>query len=343
AYRAHMNWTPIFFHGAVVQITGYKEKDFISGKPRWDQVIVPEDFKKIKDSAKKIATVPNYSTDREYRIIRKDGRHRWVHEMCQNVCDEKGKPKFVLGALHDITDRKEAEARLIEERNRAELYLDVLGHDINNLNQAIMTTNELLLMKNRLSGEEQDLVRNTLQQSIRISEIILNLRHLSTLKDRKFKFKKINAFKVLNNSIHSIRQTFPGRNIIVNHTLPKNKIFVKGNELMQRVYDNILVNAVKFDKHDEVVIDISYGTSKDKKFWRFEFKDNGPGIPDSMKPNIFKRLVPGSKDTIHGSGLGLTIVHEIITRYGGSVWVEDRIKGKSSKGSNFVVLLPKAK
>jgi len=117
AYRAHMNWIPIFFHGAVEEITGYTENEFTSGNPRWDQVIYPEDWRTIRAGAEKIRLVPGYSTEREYRIVRKDGRLRWVHEVAQNICDESGKPVDVQGVIYDVTERKEAVEEL-ERRNR---------------------------------------------------------------------------------------------------------------------------------------------------------------------------------------------------------------------------------
>jgi two-component system cell cycle sensor histidine kinase/response regulator CckA len=109
AYRSRMDWIPLFFHGAVEQITGYTEKELISGSPRWDQMIHPEDWPRIKDSAHKIATVPNYSVEREYRIRHKDGCDKWIHEMAQNVCDDQGPPRLVQGAIYDITERKRME------------------------------------------------------------------------------------------------------------------------------------------------------------------------------------------------------------------------------------------
>ncbi len=112
AYQGNIDFMPVFFHGDVHEITGYKEEEFISGRPRWDEIIHPEDFEKIQESVEKIRVSPRYSTEREYRIVRKDGEERWVHEFIQNMCDESGRPSSVQGSIYDITERKLIEREL---------------------------------------------------------------------------------------------------------------------------------------------------------------------------------------------------------------------------------------
>ncbi|HLC98483.1 MAG TPA: PAS domain S-box protein [Candidatus Nanoarchaeia archaeon] len=123
AYKAYMNGTPIFFHGSVKEITGYSEKDFVEGKPVWTNIILPEDFKRIKDSWTKVATVKNFRTSREYRIVRKDNKIRWVHDHVRNVCLD-GKPEYVQGTIHDITEKKNTEELLQEQKRDYQTIFD---------------------------------------------------------------------------------------------------------------------------------------------------------------------------------------------------------------------------
>ncbi|MBN1145883.1 MAG: PAS domain S-box protein [Anaerolineales bacterium] len=125
AFRGRMDFVPLFFHGAVEAITGYTENEFLSGNPRWDQIIHPGDIDRISESLDKICSIPAYATEREYRIIRKDGGVRWVREMIRNVCDRAGNPNFVQGAIHDISDQKRAEEALRESEARFRNYFDL--------------------------------------------------------------------------------------------------------------------------------------------------------------------------------------------------------------------------
>jgi PAS domain S-box-containing protein len=115
AFRGRMDFTPIFFHGATEEITGYTEREFLDGKPRWDQTIHPEDLPAIlNEDEERLHSIPHYSFEREYRIIRKDGAVRWVREVIQNVCDGSGKPAILQGTIYEITDRKRTEKALQE-------------------------------------------------------------------------------------------------------------------------------------------------------------------------------------------------------------------------------------
>jgi PAS domain S-box-containing protein len=125
AFRGRMDFTPVFCHGSVEEITGYTEEDLVAGKPRWDQIIYPDDLPAVfTDDEKKLRSVPNYSCEREYRIVRKDGQIRWVHEVIQNVCDESGKPAMVQGAIYDITERKRAERELTSKEQFLNRIID---------------------------------------------------------------------------------------------------------------------------------------------------------------------------------------------------------------------------
>ncbi|MFX1450783.1 MAG: PAS domain S-box protein [Promethearchaeota archaeon] len=62
--------------------------------------------------------MPNFLCEREYKIIRKDGEIRWIHEFIKNICNESGIPIMVEGTIYDITDRKETELKLIESEEK---------------------------------------------------------------------------------------------------------------------------------------------------------------------------------------------------------------------------------
>jgi PAS domain S-box-containing protein len=124
AFRGGMDFSVIFFHGRVEEITGYTEEEFVNGELRWDKVIHPQDLPALfGEDEEKLGSIPHFSYDREYRIVRKDGAVRWVHETIQNICDDLGKPTMVQGVISDITKRKQMEEALWESEEQLRLLV----------------------------------------------------------------------------------------------------------------------------------------------------------------------------------------------------------------------------
>ncbi len=118
AFRADLDFAPIFCYGAVERITGYTEEEFCNDPGHWYRMIHPDDLPHLAETSRKLRTVPGYATEREYRIVRKDGKVRWVREMIRNVTDSAGVPTHVQGAVYDITEQKRVEQELRESEER---------------------------------------------------------------------------------------------------------------------------------------------------------------------------------------------------------------------------------
>ena len=132
AFQGNLNFVPLFLHGAVEDITGYSETDFTSGKPRWDQIIHPDDLPRVffSPEVQKLISLPGYTTEREYRIYRKDGALRWVKEFNQNICDNSRQPILIQGVIYDITEQKITEESLRESEEKLRVMLEEAGEGI---------------------------------------------------------------------------------------------------------------------------------------------------------------------------------------------------------------------
>lgn len=112
AFKLDRGFTPLFLEGAVEEITGYTEEDFISGRINLPDIIDPEDRPLFYISRKKMRYSPNSVMEYEYRLRRKDGTVKWVHELIHNVCAASGETEFIQGYAYDITLNKKAEETL---------------------------------------------------------------------------------------------------------------------------------------------------------------------------------------------------------------------------------------
>lgn len=113
AFQGSVDFKPFFFHGAVEQITGYTEEDFVSGKLSWDKLVLEEDMELLLAINEDLENIPGFSNVMEYRIRNKNGEIRWIRQHLQNIASIVGDPFIVQGSLYDITEKK-----LIEEKQK---------------------------------------------------------------------------------------------------------------------------------------------------------------------------------------------------------------------------------
>ena len=148
---------------------------------------------------------------------------------------------------------------------------------------------------------------------------------------------------VLLDCVSSVKMYHLSRKIEVEHKIQPDKYFVNADELMRELFVNILTNAVKYDANETVRIDMTVDRlSEGSKGWYVvSIADRGRGIPDDMKEAVFERFSSAPKRR-GSSGLGLHIVKTLSRRYGGTVWVEDRVHDKTKEGSVFRVRLPES-
>ncbi|AKB18991.1 MULTISPECIES: PAS domain S-box protein [unclassified Methanosarcina] len=140
AFQFDENFVTIFMHGAVEEITGYSEKEFMSWI-KWKDIIHPDDLAFVLKEEETIRNSPSDSyKEIEFRIKHRDGRIRWVREVYQRVQRKDGKLEFYQGAIYDVTERKETEKFLanLETARKKEIH-----HRIKNNLQVISSLLDL--------------------------------------------------------------------------------------------------------------------------------------------------------------------------------------------------------
>ncbi len=230
--------------------------------------------------------------------------------------------------------------------NRAEFYKDIFAHDISNILQNIQSAMELLSLYFEDPPDEEEisqLLNMVKNQIIRGGDLVSNIRKLSEIEEMKESLSLIEVNNVLQHSIKELKRHYDDKQINIQVYGENQKYKVVANEWLIDVFENIIFNAVEHNDNDkiELLIKVSKVRIDRIDYIKLEFIDNGIGIPDQIKKKVFQREVMKGKN-ISGRGLGLSLVRKIIERYKGRIWVEDRIKGDYSKGSNFILLIPTA-
>ncbi len=296
----------------------------------------------------------------ESKVIRNDGQERTFEGTFYLRYDTSGKKVGFYGFTRDISEKKlveekikesvqklkKSEEKYREAYNRAELYKDLFYHDINNILSNIKLSidiSEKYLNEPGKEKEIKDLYELIKGQFARGTKLITNVRKLSNLENLEKSLKSVKAIKVLEEAIKFIQNSRSSKDINIRIITSEKKIITRANEFLIDVFDNILINAVNYNENPkkEVLIKISRQTKVNIGYIKFEFIDNGIGISDKRKEVIFQEGFSKEKGS-KGMGFGLTLVKKIIESYKGEIWIEDRVNGDYSHGSNFVFLIPEA-
>ncbi|MEN6327880.1 MAG: diguanylate cyclase [Syntrophomonas sp.] len=124
-YATDLQSVPLWYKGAVREITGFKEMDLLSKFSQWEQLIHPEDLSVFQARHHMLL---NSSQDApqisEYRIISSDGQIRWVNDMAILVHDKDGQDIAIEGLVIDVTRRKDVEEEFLSRQAHLDSILN---------------------------------------------------------------------------------------------------------------------------------------------------------------------------------------------------------------------------
>ena len=318
------------------ELLGYSGEEL--RQKRLYDITHPEDVDKSRDLEGQLrdGLIDKYQLEKRY--VRKDGGVIWGKLNVSAIRNPDGSQKYNIGVLEDITERKQAERALADEKDRAELYLDLMGHDINNLNQ--VAHGYLELIDGTVEDEElKQLVSKPMEAIRESSRLIENVRKLQRGRSGNYR-PEVYDIGELVEKVASQFTSRPDKYVSIACSAVKG-MRVQANELLRDVFSNLIDNAIKHTAGPVFInVRVLSGAKKEKRqYCTVMIDDNGPGIPDDMKERVFNRMQRGDTKA-SGSGLGLYLVKTLVDSYGGKVWVEDRVKGDYGKGARFMVMLP---
>jgi two-component system sensor histidine kinase KdpD len=212
--------------------------------------------------------------------------------------------------------------------NLANLYIDIMAHDINNANTAAIVYAEFL--REMLSGEDREFAQKILISIRQSAEIINNISVMRRLESESSYVRPVRLDPVIRNEINHYQDVsikYKGCNSVV-----------MADELLSELITNLIGNSVKFGGPD---VEIFIITKEKGNNISISIEDTGPGIPDEEKTVIFKRFHKG-KTVKSGKGIGLYIAKTLVDRYGGIIYADDRVKGDFSQGAAIRITLPNA-
>ncbi|MGA2624278.1 MAG: cache domain-containing protein [Bacteroidota bacterium] len=206
-----------------------------------------------------------------------------------------------------------------------------VAHEINNPLTGILTNSSLLLEDLAADDPRREDVEVMVKETIRCREIVKRLLDFAKQSKPQKKLTDINS--LIENIVLLVRNQTSFRNIRIDKDLTADIPGIQADaDQVQQVFINIVLNAAEAMTKGGMLT-ITSRLSRSKDFIEIIFKDNGPGIPESVKEKIFDPFFTTKE---HGTGLGLSISYGIIEQHGGTISVEST----PGEGSVFTIELP---
>jgi PAS domain S-box-containing protein len=248
--------------------------------------------------------------------------------------------RVIVGTL-DITQLKQAEWKLVNALDHAEFFVDLMSHDLSNINQAVYGTLELLLFDDNMPNPVIEIINEALQQVQRGTKLISDVKKFRHIEQDTPELIDKDIANALTSALQDVRNDVPDKDIVIDTNIELGKFHVYADEYLTDVFYTLIHNAVKFDAQDTVKLEVLAEFSDDDPTLRISVTDYGKGIPDTLKEYLFSRISK-KKEGFWGTGMGLTLTKRIIDHYNGQIRVEDRIQGDCIKGTRFVLEIPRA-
>lgn len=267
----------------------------------------------------------------ELRNYRANGTEFWNRVTIAPVEDANGTLTNFVGFQQDITEQKQSETQVEHQRDNLDTLNQVLRHDIRNDLQLVSSYGEMLA--DHVDDEGREYLDTLLESAENAVELTRTAREIAdVMLEGTSDLQPVSLRHTLSQTIDDFTST--QSDAVVRTVTPVPDVTVRANDMLDSVFRNLLSNAVQHN--DKVVPEVTISTTVADDSIVVSIADNGPGVPDDQKEDIFGRGEKGLHS--EGTGLGLYLVQTLVEMYRGSVWVED----DEPEGALFRVRLPLA-
>lgn len=354
-YDCNLHTGKIKWGGAFTQVTGYSLKELeLMNYQRWLDNIHPEDLPMVKSRVERAKhEIGKFRI--EYRLRHKSGEYKYVEDQGVILPDASGEAYRILGSIKDITVQKkeEEERRRTEQQIQHSQRLESLGvlaggiaHDFNNLLAVIIGLTDMALKEIPKKSPLYEDLSEVLQAANRAKDLVRQI--LAFSRQTGEESTPLYLHVVAREIMKMLRATIPPNIEIIDNVDVHSGAIMGNPAQIHQVIINYCTNAIQAmpdgGKLEIEVKDITLGKEASNihpklspgTYVRLVVRDTGHG----MEPHILERIFDPfftTKKPGEGTGMGLAVVHGIVTAHGGAIVVES----KPGLGSTFYTYFPR--
>lgn len=328
----------------VYRIFGVDPKHFTPDMESFLELVIPEDRAEII-AAHNLMDQGICPEPFEYRIRRPSGEIRHIHRITELIRDRNGNVTGAGGTLWDITELRAAEERQreLEQQLLHSQKLEALGtlaggiaHDLNNTLVPILSLAKLALEDVPAGSSLHADLATIIGASERARDLVKRI--LAFSRQQEISKSEIDTAAVVRRALQMLRATMPASITLVDEIDDVPPILADAGQL-QQVVVNLVSNAAQAigAAHGSIRVQVSVHHNKrsTRRWVRIHVADTGCGIREGIVDRIFEPFFT-TKEVGEGTGLGLSVVHGIVTGHGGTIEVASEV----GQGTAFTILLP---
>ncbi|WP_414587236.1 ATP-binding protein [Scytonema sp. PCC 10023] len=269
----------------------------------------------------------------------------WIDFSLKALKDETGKAVLLIVEGRDISDRKRAEAELVnawvQERELNEMksnFVSMVSHEFRNPMTVIRTAVELLeLYNHQLSDQQKSQYFGKIQTAIRqMLQLLDEILFLGRSDAGKLQYEPtpLDLEDFCSELTQTLQLAASGKHQIIFSFQGKQTSVEVDENLLRYILTNLLSNAIKYSPQGG---DIAFNVVCQDDTATFQIQDSGIGIPLTDQQRLFETFHRASNvGSIPGTGLGLSIVKKCVDLHQGQIYLQSQV----GVGTTFTVKLP---
>jgi signal transduction histidine kinase len=215
--------------------------------------------------------------------------------------------------------------------------IGIVAHDLKNPLTSALSISELFSTE-KITKDQKEYLNLITKSLNRMNALVAKILEIKVLESSRLNtnFSNVDLKQVVKQVISALKIQSDNKNMRITTDLDEVTASLDRSLIIQ-IIDNLLSNAIKFSPHHSKV---HVALKSDNQTIRFEIEDEGPGIMDEDKPQLFQKfqkLNARPTDGESSTGLGLSIVKKYVEAMNGKVWCESEF----GKGAKFIVELGK--
>ena len=284
----------------------------------------------------------------EYWIIRPDGQARFIHRDHEIIRDSRGTPTRIVSTLQDVTEQRAAEQRS-RELERLLIHsqkLEALGtmagglaHELNNILAPVLSLAKVALEDFPADSATRQDLEMVVVASQRARDLVRQV--LAFGRKQAMEKRLIDPATTIRQTLRMMRATVPASIELVEQ-LDQVPAILADPDQLQQVIVNLVTNAQQAvgDRLGKITISLTQANDmadQGIRLVRLAVADDGCGMEEVVAQRIFEPFFT-TREADRGSGLGLSVVHGIVTSHGGRI----ELRTAPGQGAEFAIVLPVA-